>query len=84
MLISIGINDLPDKPTFLKILSIINAILDIYPKSSNKDKKKNKINICGTNPNIAPTPATIPSIIRLYNQSATFKLSKIPPIKLLT
>ena len=40
-LISTGINDFPERPNLRKILSIINAILAIYPQSSNNDNKKN-------------------------------------------
>ena len=39
--IIIGINDFPESPNFLKILSRIKAILDIYPQLSKKDKNKN-------------------------------------------
>ena len=63
--ISIGMNDFPDNPNFLKILSMINATRAIYPQSSNIAKNINNTNICGTNPNTAPTPATIPSRIKL-------------------
>ena len=41
-----GIKLLPENPNLCKILSIINAIRDIYPQSSSKDKSKNKTNIC--------------------------------------
>ena len=68
--INIGINDFPDKPNFLKILSMIKATLAIYPQLSRNARNKNNTNICGTNPNTAPTPATIPSNINPFNQSA--------------
>ena len=41
-----------------------------------KAKKMNKIKICGTKPSTAPTPATIPSMIRPLNQSAQFAASR--------
>ena len=74
--INIGINDLPDKLNFLKILSMTKATLAIYPHPSRNANKKNNTNICGTNPNTAPTPPIIPSLIRLTNHSATFKPSR--------
>ena len=40
--ISIGTKLLPDKPIFLKILSIKNATRAIYPVSSSIERKKNK------------------------------------------
>ena len=68
--IKIGMKDLPDKPNLRKSLSMINAILAIYPESSRIAKNK-KINaICGTNPNTVPTPAIIPSLIKLINGAA--------------
>ena len=63
--ISIGMNDLPDRPNLLKIRSMINAIRAIYPQLSRMARKINSTSICGTNPSTAPTPATIPSSIRL-------------------
>ena len=42
---SIGMNDLPDNPNLLKILSMINAILDIYPQLSRKARKINNTSI---------------------------------------
>ena len=66
--IIIGINALPDKPTFLIVLSIKNAVLDIYPLSSNIDIPKNSVNIKGKNGNVPPTPPTIPFIISDLNQ----------------
>ncbi len=75
-------NDLPDNPNFLKILSIINATRAMYPHDSSTAKKKNNTNICGTKPNTAPTPATIPSKIKPFNQAAVPKDSNNPSIKL--
>ena len=74
--INIGINDLPERPNFLKIRSIMNAIRAMYPHPSRNAKKMNKIKICGTKPSTAPTPATIPSMIRPLNQSAQFAASR--------
>ena len=72
--ISIGINDLPESPNFLKSLSIINATLDIYPQASRNARKMKRTIICGTKPKTAPTPETIPSRIKLCNQSAQFNV----------
>ena len=63
--IIIGINDFPERPNLLSILSVMNAILDIYPQLSSSDRHKNNMSICGMNPSTEPTPAKIPSHIRL-------------------
>ena len=68
--INIGIKDLPERPNLRKIRSMINATRAIYPQASKNARKINNTNICGTNPSTAPTPATIPSKIRPFNQSA--------------
>lgn len=62
--INIGTILLPDKPIFLRSLSIINATLAIYPLSSSMDRKKNKVTIIGRKLSTLPTPVNIPSIIR--------------------
>ena len=43
------------------------------------DSRKNRTSICGTKPRTAPTPATMPSMIRPYSQPATPMLSRKPP-----
>ena len=43
------------------------------------DSRKNSTSIWGTKPSTAPTPATMPSMIRPYSQPATPMLSKKPP-----
>ena len=63
--ISKGIKLFPDNPKCLKIRSITKAIRTIYPQSSNIDKNKNKMAICGTKPKTAPNPPIIPSTTRL-------------------
>ena len=78
--ISIGMNDFPERPNFLKILSMINATLAIYPQLSRKAKKINNTSICGTKPSTAPTPATIPSRINPCNQPAQLIASSAFPI----
>ncbi len=40
-----GMNDFPDNPNFLKILSIIKATRAIYPQSSSTERKKNSVSI---------------------------------------
>ncbi len=49
-------------------LSIMNAILAIYPESSRIAKNKKISAICGTKPNTEP--AIIPSLIKLINGAA--------------
>ena len=59
-----GINDLPDSPNLLKILSMMNATLAIYPQSSRIDRQRNTHAICGVNPSTDPTPFITPSTTR--------------------
>ena len=43
--INIGMKDLPDRPNFLKILSITKATLAMYPHPSKNARNKNNTNI---------------------------------------
>ena len=43
--ISIGMNDLPERPNFLKIRSSTNAILAIYPQASKNARSRNNTSI---------------------------------------
>ena len=43
--IKIGMNAFPDNPNFLKILSMINATLDIYPQLSRKARNMKSTSI---------------------------------------
>ena len=76
--ISIGMKDLPDRPNLRKIRSMMNATRAMYPQSSRIARKKNSVNICGTNPRTAPTPAMIPSRIRLCSHPAQPMLVRNP------
>ena len=60
---SIGINALPESPILPMIPSITYATLDIYPLSSNTDRKKNSTTIIGRKERTLPTAAKIPFII---------------------
>ena len=75
--ISIGIKDLPDRPNLRKIRSMMNAIRAIYPQPSRNARKMNRIRICGTKPRTAPTPATIPSMIRPCSHRQGFHPSTV-------
>ena len=61
---SIGTMLLPDSPSFLRSLSMIKATLAMYPLSSKRDRKKNRVTIIGRKLNTPPTPPKIPSITR--------------------
>ena len=63
--ISMGTKLRPERPIFLSGLSITKAIRAIYPVSSRMDRKKNNVTIIGRNERTLPTPAKIPSMIRL-------------------
>ncbi len=73
---SMGMKLLPERPNFLKILSMMKAIRDIYPTSSKMARNTNKMSIWGTNPSTAPTPPTMPSATRLTSQGATAMFCK--------
>lgn len=68
--ISIGMNDLPERPNLRKIRSITKAIRAIYPQDSRKARNKNSTSICGTKPSTAPTPAMMPFRINCCSHSA--------------
>ena len=63
--INIGTMLRPDKPILRNSLSITNATRAIYPLSSIRDKKKNRVTIMGRKLSTLPTPVKIPSITRL-------------------
>ena len=54
---------LPERPSFLRSLSVTKATLAIYPVSSRSDRKKKSIMIIGRKEITAPTPSNIPFII---------------------
>ena len=60
--ISIGTMLLPDRPIFLSSLSIKKATRAMYPLSSIKERKKNRVTITGRKLKTEPTPEKIPSI----------------------
>ena len=61
---TIGINALPESPSFPIIPSITYATLAIYPLSSRNASARKSMNILGRKVSIPPTPAMIPSTIR--------------------
>ena len=73
-----GMKDLPERPNFLKILSMINATRAMYPQSSRTERKKNTIAICGAKPTGAAIPPMIPFTTRDTTQSAAPALSSAP------
>ena len=56
-----GMNDRPDSPNRLKILSSTNAMRAIYPVSSRTENHINNISICGRKPSTANSPPSTPS-----------------------
>ena len=67
---SIGINALPDRPIEPIMESIMYATRDMYPLSSRNARHRKSIAILGKNSRIPPTPAIMPSTMRLMSQSA--------------
>ena len=76
---SIGINDLPERPNLRKMRSMMNATRAMYPTSSSSASMKKSTSICGTNPITAPTPPTMPPTISPLSQGATFTASNQAP-----
>ena len=62
---SMGMKLLPLRPNRRKTRSMMKAIRAMYPISSRTHSRRNNTSICGTNPSTAPTPATMPSKMRL-------------------
>ncbi len=62
----IGITDLPDRPTLLKIGSRTTVALDMYPQSSRSAIRKYITITSGRKPTTAPTPPITPSTRRAY------------------
>ena len=60
--ISIGTILRPESPIFLNSLSITKATLAMYPLSSRRDRKKNRVTITGRKLSTLPTPLKMPSI----------------------
>ena len=78
---SMGTMLLPDRPIFLKSLSIKNATLAIYPLSSSMDRKKNRVTMTGRKLKTLPTPSKIPSITRPRNVLLIFRLSNAVSVR---
>ena len=67
--ISMGTKLRPDRPNLRSGLSIIKATRAMYPVSSSIERKKNSVTIIGKKLSTLPTPANMPSIIRLRTTS---------------
>ena len=75
---SIGTILLPERPIFLKSLSITKATLAIYPLSSKRARNRNSVTIIGRKESTLPTPAKIPSMIRLCKVALTPADERVP------
>ncbi len=73
----IGITDLPERPTRLKIGSNTTVARAIYPQSSKRAMRKYITITNGRKPTTAPTPPIIPSTSRAYKKG--FAFSSNPP-----
>ena len=62
--ISIGTKLRPERPIFLRSLSITKATRAMYPVSSKIERKKNRVTITGRKVMTLPTPLQIPSTTR--------------------
>ena len=62
--ISMGTILLPESPILRRSLSMTNATLAIYPLSSRRERKKNRVTMMGRKLRTLPTPLKIPSITR--------------------
>ena len=61
----------PDRPIFLRSLSMTNATRAMYPESSSRARKKNSVTMMGTKLTTVPTPAKTPSMMREWITSLT-------------
>ena len=75
--ITIGITDLPESPTLLKIGSRTTVARAIYPQSSRRAIRKYITITRGRKPTTAPTPPMIPSTRSAYRSGFAFSIS--PP-----
>ena len=75
--ITIGITDLPESPTLLKIGSNTTVARAMYPQSSRRAIRKYITITSGRKPTTAPTPPMIPSTRSAYNNGLAFSI--IPP-----
>ena len=64
-----GMIDLPERPNFLKISSKKNAIRDLYPLASNKDKQTKSLTSCGTKERTVEIPPMIPFASKSEDQT---------------
>ena len=78
--ISSGMKDLPERPKRLNARSIMNAALAIYPLSSSRERKKNKIAICGRKTRTPPTPGIMPSETREKSHSGVLRETRAKPL----
>ena len=74
---TIGITDLPESPTLLKIGSSTTVALAMYPQSSRRAIRKYITITSGRKPTTAPTPPMIPSTRIAYNSGFAFSIN--PP-----
>ena len=63
---SIGTMLRPERPIFRKSLSMTKATRAMYPVSSRMERKKKSVTIMGRNTTTPPTPAKMPSMMRLW------------------
>ena len=82
--ISMGTMLRPDRPIFLSSLSMKKATRAMYPLSSSRDRKKNRITMMGRKLITLPTPWKIPSITRRRMVSFTFPAVMACSVRLLS
>lgn len=66
----------PDRPILRSSLSITNATRAMYPLSSSKERKKNRVTMTGRKLRTLPTPLNTASITRECSVSLTFHTVK--------
>ena len=76
----IGMNDLPESPNRRKMRSMISATRAMYPQSSRNARKRNTMQMTGTNPSTVATPPHAPSFTRPDTVSPTPSFSSPVPI----
>ena len=69
----------PERPIFLRSLSVTKATLAIYPLSSSIERKKNSMTMMGRKLSTDPTPPKIPSTTSERTASLTSHLARAAP-----
>ena len=74
---SIGTMLRPERPMRRRSLSITNATRAMYPVSSSRERKKNRVTMTGRKLNTLPTPVKMPSMTSEWTAALTFHAVRV-------